>query len=211
MELAICADIHGNYDRLVKFDRMTSHIPPRYKYILGDMIHWGTEFAENRCVDFIRKRGYTTLSGNHEWIPLARRSLLTQMGKTDSLDTKFYPQNIEYLSQLPREIREQDLLFAHSLPLEEPIRIKETQDAAKIFPLLSKAGIKIAFVGHSHTPIAFEYNPSVKKVTKSKSRNIVLQSSCHYIINPGTLGLYTPGSFIIFNPITKTVERMEVE
>ncbi len=210
MKLAICSDVHGNYRRLNEFRRRNLGIPSQDTYVLGDIVQWGTTFVENRCVNLVRTRGYNVVSGNHDQLTSLRRDIILHQGGIDIMDRKFYPENIDYLRGLPRKIKRDGVIFAHSLPIENQMRIKNQQDAHSVFPLFDHEKIRIAFIGHNHCPFVFAYNPATKQVIEISGGKVSLNPNLFYLVNPGTLGLGKTGSFILFDTSSKTVERKEL-
>jgi predicted phosphodiesterase len=165
---AIVSDIHGNLDALeaVLEDIRSQDIS--VIYCLGDIIGYGPNPRE--CIDRVMKFDLCVL-GNHDQGAMfdpegfssgAERAIFwtrEQLERTDA-DPEESPRNLRrwnFLCELPRTIREADVLFVHGSarnPLNEyvfPEDVYNTRKMEKIFSMIQGH----CFQGHTHVPGVF--------------------------------------------------------
>lgn len=209
MVTAVISDIHGEFERLQKVMTQLNGIKPEDVYVLGDMIQWGTSFPENRCLELIRQRGFNAIGGNHEDLSLKMRKILKDEKKRSIMETSIWPENIKYLEGLAPYMSKNGFMFAHMIPPNTGIRISNLDHAKVAFDYLSEShpDVQVCFVAHYHNPICFYYDPKKAKYGEECRQQFRLHPERKYIINPGSVGKRETGSFLFFEPSTKTVQR----
>ena len=166
MKRAIVSDIHGNY---LALQAVLADIRRRQCdqiYCLGDIVGYGPE--PRQCVDAVMAFDATIL-GNHDQAVLvnpegfssgAERAIywtreqlqIEDEGHTDQRQARW-----EFLCELPRTIRENDILFVHGsarFPLSEYVFPEDVLNRKKldaIFQIVPHA----SFQGHTHVPGIF--------------------------------------------------------
>lgn len=165
MKRAIISDIHGN---LEGFEAVLADIEQQgisEVYCLGDIIGYGPNPRE--CIDLAMKC-QVCLLGNHDQAALFdpegfnagaekaifwTRDQLERPGEDPELQAKRW----DFLGELPRNHREDGLLFVHGSPrnpLNEyifPEDIYNKRKMEKIFSLVER----FCFQGHTHVPGVF--------------------------------------------------------
>ena len=161
---AIISDIHGNLEALeaVIQDIRTQGI--KEIYCLGDIIGYGPNPRE--CIDLVMKHCQVTILGNHDQAALfdpegfnagAERAIFWTRHMLESGDPAGNERRWEFLGELPRMRREQDILFVHGSarnPLNEyvfPEDIYNQRKMERIFGLVDRH----CFQGHTHIPGIF--------------------------------------------------------
>lgn len=138
MRTAIISDIHGELDRLRRvlddidrraFDRTLS---------LGDNVDE-------------RRSGAAVLP------VLIQRAIPSVLGNCDNLcDLPEGSPEQAYRDALPRELREDDVLFTHISPVAGSRGVRDARDAAQVF---SGSRQRLCFTGHTHIPNIFVNDP----------------------------------------------------
>jgi predicted phosphodiesterase len=160
---AIISDIHGNLEALetVLADIEAEGI--KEVYCLGDIVGYGPNPRE--CIDLIMPC-QVCLLGNHDQGALfdpegfnagAERAIFWTRKMLESGDPKGNERRWEFLGELPRVRREENLLFVHGSarnPLNEyvfPEDIYNQRKMERIFGLVDR----YCFQGHTHIPGVF--------------------------------------------------------
>lgn len=133
-------------------------------YCLGDIIGYGPNPRE--CIDLVMKNCQVTILGNHDQAALfdpegfnagAERAIFWTRHMLESGDPAGNERRWEFLGELPRMRREQDVLFVHGSarnPLNEyvfPEDIYNQRKMERIFGLVDRN----CFQGHTHIPGVF--------------------------------------------------------
>lgn len=160
MKIALFSDIHAN---LPAFNAMLADMDsqkPDAVYCLGDLV--GYHIYPNEIIDEIRRRGISTLKGNHdekvEYITTTAENLNDQ-GKKYAYHL-IREDNREYLKTLPAQIRLEykigsnslNLVFAHGSTRSIDEYVLVDTDEGYVLEMLEEAGADLLFVGHSHKP-----------------------------------------------------------
>ena len=153
MRVAVISDIHANWQAL---EAVMADLPRVDDVVcLGDLVGYGGEPA--RCLDFVRRRGWLTLSGNHDlactdgdvlgWFnedaAVAIRWTIEQLG----------PDRIAWLRGLPPSERRDGALLVHASP-RSPV-FEYVMDFESAEANLDQLGRGLCFHGHSHLPGVF--------------------------------------------------------
>ena len=161
---AIISDIHGNLEAL---EAVLADIDSRgvdEVYCLGDVIGYGPNPRE--CIDHVMNRSSVTILGNHDQAALfdpegfnanAERAIFWTRGVLETGDPAGNERRWEYLGELPRMKREDDILYVHGSarnPLNEyvfPEDVYNQRKMDRIFALVDRH----CFQGHTHIPGIF--------------------------------------------------------
>lgn len=169
MNRAILSDIHGNLDALEAVLADARQVGAEEIYCLGDVVGYGPNPCE--CLDRAMEFD-ACLLGNHDMAALcepdgfndsARRAIQWTREQLQPADAPVDAEHQaaarrhDFLCNLPRTIREDELLFVHGSarnPLSEyvfPNDINDRQMMERIFDLVPGC----CFQGHTHVPGVF--------------------------------------------------------
>ena len=177
MRYAIFADIHGNYRALKQFFSETRGFD-KY-FCLGDIVHNGRSFEENRCIDLVREHNAIVVRGNHE-------SNVLDKGWNNLELKKILNHNLIYLANLPEEVIDGKNKLIHAPSHRTGL---DWEIISRTFANLERE-VEICFFGHTHQP-AIYCTDGRNKIKKESSdwEKVFLRDGHQYLINPGTLGL----------------------
>ncbi len=163
MRLGLVADIHGNYEALVRaLEEMESEVDE--VLCAGDAV-FQYSFS-NQVFDLIQRRHIRAVLGNHEAVILAPGA--ERLRNSGAI----LPQNLRFVQALPEiletRVNGKKLLMVHGSPWN-PLKEYVFPSSNRI-DQMPEVGADIIIMGHTHVPM-------VKRVGK------VL------VINPGSCGL----------------------
>ena len=133
-------------------------------YCLGDIVGYGPNPCE--CIDLVMENCEVTILGNHDQASMfdpegfnagAERAIFWTRTKLEEGSPKDIDRRWEFLGELPRLRREENVLFVHGSarnPLNEyvfPEDIYNQRKIERIFGLVDK----YCFQGHTHIPGIF--------------------------------------------------------
>ena len=215
MRYGIFSDTHANIEALLAvIDAFSRENIDRY-VCLGDTVGYGA--SPNECCDKIRELAAHTILGNHDAAVAGRMDYSYYYDAArDALDLhagELGAANMEWLRQLPYEVREGDLAFCHGSPLnlEEFEYIFSAEQAARCLEIWDQLG-RVTFIGHSHLCKAFALTrDDVYEVVANKFE---IRPDHRYIISVGSVGQprdYDPrASYTIYDDADKTFEFKRV-
>ena len=192
MRYLILSDLHANWDALEAvlaeagsdFDRLIC---------CGDLVGYGAD--PNTVVEWVRAHCHLVVRGNHdkacsgqedlEWFnPVARAGAIwTGQNLTE--------ENASYVRELPKGPAFLDgVQILHGSPWDEDDYVMAAEDAGEAFGYLES---RLAFFGHTHLQGGFIWNQSrietIPPVSaRQTSRWLEIDSSCGYLVNPGSVG-----------------------
>jgi putative phosphoesterase len=178
MKILAFSDLHGNFDALQALQVVETQ--PDAVLFMGDIVGYGPE--PQPCLSWIRANATMTVRGDHD--EAAARDIPSQC-----------PPELADLSEATRAytrrtLREPDLEYLGSLPLEESFSLGGTtfylthaapsDNLAKPLPLtevkekelaeeIAHLGAEVVFLGHTHVPAIRQLGETV-------------------VVNPGSLG-----------------------
>ena len=168
---AIISDIHGNFEALqaVLADIDEHHVESIY--CLGDIVGYGPNPCE--CLATVRERCQLVLLGNHDQGALfdpdgfnvgaerAIRWTREQLERCDRQPKYSKDRLTDFLGELPRTHKEENLLFVHGSPrrpIDEYVFPEDIYNPSKmehLFELIDR----YCFQGHTHIPGVFTQEP----------------------------------------------------
>ena len=190
MKIAILADIHGNFEALKAVsDDMVPFAVDRV-VCLGDNVGYGPD--PDAVVTFIRKKGYESVLGNHEFAfkdQRGRRWLNFQAAENNKRTGELLSQeNLEYSCNLPLSLQYENGYFVHGFPKDSVFRYLQKQNDARVMQLFEERDELIFFVGHSHElQIVFEEGGTIVR-SDLKKEKVRLKPDKKYIVNCGSVG-----------------------
>lgn len=221
MKRAIISDIHSN---LEGFEAVLADIDQQgitEVYCLGDIIGYGPNPRE--CIDLAMKCNICLL-GNHDQAALfdpegfntgAERAIFwtrDQLEKPGE-DPEIQAKRWDFLGELPRNYREDGLLFVHGSPrnpLNEyvfPEDIYNKRKMEKIFSLVEK----FCFQGHTHVPGVF--TESLQFFSPEEINYQYRLSDERAMFNVGSVGQPRDGDYrscyVVLNDDLVTYRRVE--
>lgn len=193
---AIISDIHGNLEAL---EAVLADIDQQDNiedlYCLGDIVGYGPNPRE--CVDLVMGRAKVTILGNHDQAALfdpegfnagAERAIFWTRNMLESDNSEANERRWEFLGELPRMRREEELLFVHGSarnPLNEyvfPEDIYNQRKMERIFALVDQ----YCFQGHTHIPGIFREDLSFLSPDEVDSRYEF--NDVKTLVNVGSVG-----------------------
>lgn len=221
MRAAVLSDIHGNLEAL---DAVLLDVCTRgYDRLvcLGDVVGYGAD--SQACIERIREvvsrddqgRELVVL-GNHDqaasggddefFNPTARKAVRWTREQLSL-------QDLEWLSNLPLSLIYRDLFLVHSSPYrpEEWDYVTTHEDALMAFKSCSQ---RIVLIGHSHVPFQVSIRHDLTARELLSGERIILNESCRYLINVGSVGQPRDGdpraSYAIVDLEKEFIERYRV-
>lgn len=164
MKRAIISDIHSNLEALEAVLQDIDSQGITKIYCLGDLVGYGPNPIE--CIDIMRKRGNVCLLGNHDQATLfdpegfnnsAERAIFWTRDQLENPRLANANERWDFLNELPRMYREDDLLFVHGSPrnpLNEYVFQDDIYNERKMERLFAVMP-KYSFQGHTHVPGVF--------------------------------------------------------
>ena len=191
---AIISDIHGNYEALAAVLADIESQDIDRICCLGDVIGYGPD--PRKCIDVCREFEFTLL-GNHDNGALfdpegfssgAEKAIFWTRSQLEDKTIEGSVERWEFLAQLPRTIREGNLLFVHGSPrspLNEyvfPEDIYNQRKIERIFGFIQN----VCFQGHTHVPGIFTEN--CRFYSPSEISNQYSLTNQKLMINVGSVG-----------------------
>jgi diadenosine tetraphosphatase ApaH/serine/threonine PP2A family protein phosphatase len=183
VRVAVISDIHANWQAL---EAVIADLPTVDDVVcLGDLVGYGGEPV--RCLDYVRRRGWLTLCGNHDlactdgyilgWFnedaATAIRWTIGQLG----------PDRIAWLRDLPPSERRDGALLVHASP-RSPV-FEYVMDLESAEANLGQLGGDLCFHGHSHLPGVFRLDDG-RVEHDYRLGTVALQGPA--LVNPGSVG-----------------------
>jgi diadenosine tetraphosphatase ApaH/serine/threonine PP2A family protein phosphatase len=226
MKIAVMSCIHSNYEAL---DAVLLDIDQQQAekiYCLGDLVGYGPH--PNAVVAQIRSLDIPTVAGCwDEDIVEGLNScecgfpslLAEKRGKLahELTDKEIYPENREFLTQLPQIFQEGNLAFVHGSPHSNHEYLLPELDAFVALERVLSTGADVLFCGHTHIPYVRNLDAGSLQVrvkgasgSEDKSFNAPLKR----IINVGSVGEPRHGrpnaTYVIYDTDTQAVSLREV-
>jgi len=188
----LLSDLHSNHEatgavlesaRSLGFDRVV---------VLGDLVGYGA--SPNEVVAAIRDLNpFAVIRGNHDKVVAGVHPgeefnrVALEAARINRL--LLLPENVEYLSALPRgpETIGGAFAIAHGTPLDEDEYLLDGWGAAAVF---EETDFPVCFFGHTHVPGAFVLKEgAVGLLVPGKPEAVLrLDAGARYLINPGSVG-----------------------
>ena len=216
MKYAVVGDIHSNWDA---FDAVLKDMDGEdvgARVCVGDIVGYGAE--PGKCLRAVRDGAFTCVVGNHDLAVIARLDVnyFNSHARAAVLWTRQHLSvaHAEFLGALEFSAVIADLTVAHgTVHSPEEFGYIETVFAAQVsFHAMST---KIAFLGHSHVPIAFLENEGQDSVTYTQSSEVDLRHAPKAIINVGSVGQPRDDDpracYAVYNSDTQTVTLKRIE
>lgn len=212
MIIAVLSDIHGNLEALEAVSHDLEHRNIDKVICLGDNVGYGPDPEE--VVQHIRRKGYDSILGNHEF------ALMDQRGRrwlnflaaenNEATERLLSPESLAYCHGLPLFITVADGHFVHAYPPDSVFRYLYRQPDEKIAALFRKETASVFFVGHTHKlQLVTVEKGDVERSRLSRGR-IALNADQKYIINCGSVGQPRDGDhqakYLLWNEDSRELE-----
>lgn len=215
MRIGIFSDVHANIEAMnAVVEAFSSERIDKYVCI-GDVVGYGA--SPNECCDLIRKMAAFTILGNHDAAVAGRMDYSYYYDAArQALDLharQLTAENMEWLRQLPYEVRESDLTFCHGSPinLEEFEYIFSVEQASRCLDIWDDLGM-VTFIGHSHLCKSFALTRD--EVFEVVATKFTIRPEHRYIISVGSVGqprdYDNRASYTIYDTDEKTFEFKRV-
>ena len=190
MKIAVLSDIHSNLEALEAVSRDLDRQQAQRVICLGDNIGYGPD--PEKVVQHIRKRGYESILGNHEFALMdhrGRRWLNFQAAENNEATGQLLSaESIEYCRSLPLFIKVGGGHFVHAYPPDSLFRYLYRQSDDKITALFAKEAAALFFVGHTHKlQLVTSEDGGIVRSRLGRGR-VSLNAEQKYIINCGSVG-----------------------
>ena len=186
MKYAIIADIHANLEALEAVLQDIKQRGCTHTACLGDVVGYNANPKE--CLDIIRAMNIPCVKGNHD-----------QYCSDDAPLDGFNPRAAEAVRWTRLQLTEEDRRWLRNLKLvevvdgftivhatlDEPSRWGYVFDRLAAAAHLAHQSTPVCFFGHTHVPVAFVKDSTVRGGTYSKFR---VEPDKQYFINPGSVG-----------------------
>ncbi len=188
MRCLVISDIHANF---VALQGVLEDAQPFDEiWCIGDVVGYGPK--PNECIERLRDFPLKCIAGNHDWGAIGRADLLVFHDDARQIlywtQEQLTPENLTFLSSLSTLLTHEGYWLAHGSP-RDPIW-EYSIDAWTALQNFLKFDFQIAFVGHTHIPVTFEWledSQQVKILLPDLDQVMPLEGR-RLIINPGSVG-----------------------
>ncbi|HTL55821.1 MAG TPA: metallophosphoesterase family protein [Candidatus Limnocylindrales bacterium] len=186
MKFAILADIHAN---LEAFEAVLKHAKQQHCTsfaFLGDFVGYCADPKD--CLDIVRALNAACVKGNHDEycageFPL--KGLNQKPAKAvEWTRNQLTAEDRQWLNALPYVQQVETFTIVHGT-LDNPKRWRYVFDRMAASSSLAHQSTDVCFFGHTHVPVAFVRDTTVRGGTYTKFR---IEPGKAYFINPGAVG-----------------------
>lgn len=213
MRYAILADIHGNLEALQTVLEDTRAQGCTHYVCLGDVVGYGAN--PKQCLDTIRSMNMPVVKGNHD-----------EYVSVDDDPEGFNDAAAEAVTWTRAQLSEEDRKWLRDLKYFRLVAnfsiVHATLDAPQrwgyVFEKLEAAAsftyqnTQVCFFGHTHVPVAFVRDTSVRGGTYSKFR---VEPGKKYFVNVGSIGQPRDGNpkaaYVIYDLAQQSVELRRLD
>ena len=187
----VFSEIHGSFQYIDRFFKATKNMKKNGSLCLGDIVDRFTDFSDNRCIAAVKENTDYCVKGNHE-DALSKKS-----------QQKITPENLEYVSNLPRILDLGNVILFHSSIQNEGLRLRSKRDIQKEGEhiRINYPEASIALFGHTHEKGCYILqNDGVDQLEGNK-----------ILLNPEELTLINPGGIGLCYGLEKTFARIDLD
>ncbi len=218
MKYVVFSDVHGNLDAL---DAVLSHVSGERigRYLcLGDVVGYGAN--PNECVERLRSLpNCECLKGNHDAAVAdeGERAFFHEVALEGIRFTEreLSENNLNYLKDLPYVFEDgKSLMAVHASPFR-PEAWEYVLDEIGVGRAFDSMGERrVAFIGHSHSPVIFSDDGGAERFTAGDSQMLDLKRR-RYVINVGSVGQPRDGnpdaSYVLYDDVVCSVKIFRVQ
>lgn len=213
MRYAILADIHANFEALQAVLEDTRQQNCTHYVCLGDVVGYGANPKE--CLDTIRSMNMPVVKGNHdEYISVDDDPEGFNDAAAEAVTwtrAQLTPDDRKWLRELKYFRLVANFSIVHAT-LDAPQRwgyVFEKLEAAASF---TYQNTQVCFFGHTHVPVAFVRDTTVRGGTYSKFR---VEPGKKYFVNVGSIGQPRDGNpkaaYVIYDMAQQTIELRRLD
>jgi len=213
MRYAILADIHANFEALQTVLEDTRQQNCTHYVCLGDVVGYGANPKE--CLDTIRSMNMPVVKGNHdEYISVDDDPEGFNDAAAEAVTwtrAQLTPDDRKWLRELKYFRLVANFSIVHAT-LDAPQRwgyVFEKLEAAASF---TYQNTQVCFFGHTHVPVAFVRDTTVRGGTYSKFR---VEPGKKYFVNVGSIGQPRDGNpkaaYVIYDMAQQTIELRRLD
>ncbi len=216
MRYAIFGDIHANWDAFGAVLKDMEDKEVGRRLCVGDIVGYGAE--PRRCLREVRALGCVCVAGNHDHAAIGRLDIgyfnYHAREAVEWTRSQLSLGNVEFLGALRLVAVADDVTVSHgTVHQPELFGYIETVFAAQLsFHAMTT---RLAFLGHSHVPIAFLESEGQDSVMYTQSTEIDLRHVSKAIINVGSIGQPRDDDpracYAIYDSDEQTVELRRIE
>lgn len=188
MRYGIFSDIHSNREALEAVLAALHHDAVERLLCAGDLVGYAAE--PTPCVEQVRAVAHAVVAGNHDWAVVGKfptewfhddaRAALTWTTEHLSVAAA------QYVAGLPLTWQDAQVTLAHGT-LHEPEQFHYLLDADIAARSLALQTTPVAFVGHTHVPVAFAGDAD-GNVHLLRGPRVEVQRGRRYLVNVGSVG-----------------------
>jgi diadenosine tetraphosphatase ApaH/serine/threonine PP2A family protein phosphatase len=187
VKFAILADIHANLEALqAVLEHARQQGCTQYAF-LGDFVGYCAD--PKACVEIVRSMNAPCVKGNHD----------EYCGATDGPLEAFNPNAAKFVEWTRKQLAPDERQWLHNLPyvlqvenftivhatLDGPQRWGYVFDKLAAARSLASQGTELCFFGHTHVPVAFILDTTVRGGTYTKLK---IERGKRYFVNSGAVG-----------------------
>jgi predicted phosphodiesterase len=213
MRYAILADIHANLEALQAVLEDTRQQNCTHYVCLGDVVGYGANPKE--CLDLIRGMNMPVVKGNHdEYISVDDDPEGFNDAAAEAVTwtrAQLTPDDRKWLRELKYFRLVANFSIVHAT-LDAPQRwgyVFEKLEAAASF---TYQNTQVCFFGHTHVPVAFVRDTTVRGGTYSKFR---VEPGKKYFVNVGSIGQprdrNPKAAYVIYDMAQQTIELRRLD
>ena len=213
MKYAIIADIHGNLEALQTVLKDAEAHECTHYACLGDVVGYNANPKE--CLDIVRDMGMPCIKGNHDeycsmegdlegFNPHAKAAIeWTQDQLSD--------EDLQWLRDLKYFRLVANFSIVHAT-LDEPERWGYVFNKLEAASSFTYQNTKVCFFGHTHVPVAFIKDATIRGGTYSKFK---VEPGKKYFVNVGSVGQSRDGvpkaTYVIYDIKQASVELRRLD
>lgn len=212
MKYAILADVHAN---LEAFQAVLEHAKRQrcsHYAFLGDFVGYCAD--PKACLDLVRAMSAPCVKGNHDEYCTIDHPLEGFNPKAAKViewtRRQLTADDLQWLQDLPYVLQFDGFTMVHAT-LDSPKRWNYVFDKFAADTSLARQKTDLCFFGHTHVPIAFVRDTTVRGGTFSRFR---IETGKRYFINPGSVGQprdnNPDAAYVIYNVDESTIELHRV-
>jgi diadenosine tetraphosphatase ApaH/serine/threonine PP2A family protein phosphatase len=213
MKYAVIADIHANWEALQVVLEDAEKNKCTHYACLGDVVGYNANPKE--CLDVVRSMGMPVVKGNHD-----------EYCSVDYALEGFNPHAAEAVNWTRSQLTEEDIQWLRELRYIRLVSsftiVHATLDGPKrwgyVFDKLAAAAsftyqnTGVCFFGHTHVPVAFVRDSTVRGGTYSKFK---VEPGKKYFVNVGSVGQPRDGNpkcaYVIYDMEEGTIELRRLD
>ncbi|MBU7581482.1 MAG: metallophosphoesterase family protein [Nostoc sp. TH1S01] len=226
MKIAVMSCIHGNYAALEAVLLDIDQQKAEKIFCVGDLVGYGPH--PNAVISQIRSLDIPTCVGcwDEDIIEglnaceCSYPSLLAEkrgIKAHEWTNKEIYPENREFLAQLPHSLKQGNLAFVHGSPYSNHEYLLPEINAFTALERVLSTEADVLFCGHTHVPYARTLDAGqlqVKVAQEEKAQEISFKSPLKRIVNVGSVGEPRHGrpnaTYVIYNTDTQDIQLREV-